>query len=94
MWSGGKRAALLALVVVTACTPNATPADPRHRARDVADEYLKSRGDYSARRPVYVRDEKSEWVVVYKVPPGMAGGELWVSVDKRTMKVSGFVGWQ
>ena len=84
----------LALPLAHACSPHGPPADPRAEAKEIADDYLKSRSLYDARRQVSVRDETTEWVVVYHVPEGYAGGGLQVGVDKQTKTVTGFVGSQ
>jgi hypothetical protein len=86
--------ASMALLLAVACTPSAQFTDPKAEAKATADEYLKSRSLYDARRQVTVRDEKTEWVVVYHVPDGWTGGEQRVGIDKQSKKVIGFVAWQ
>lgn len=62
-----------------------------------ADNYRKAYGfalEGSPRREVTVRDSGERWAVIYRVPPGYAGGDFIVFVDKQSMKPVDHIAWQ
>jgi hypothetical protein len=88
-----RRDLFIGLALVASCTPSGTSEQLAVKA---SNAYLDANGltRFGEGRRVAVRDEGTEWAVVYRTPQGAAGGDFIVFVDKRTMKALGHVGFQ
>jgi len=85
---------LIGLLALVGCRQAQLNSDNQSQARQVADAYTDFDPTAGPQRRVTVQDAGQYWLVTYHVPEGWTGGERWVWVDKKEMKVAKFIGSQ